>query len=114
MEEFRRNLNQPSLADEADYVLFDPHETAAKTDEINNKNFRGKPFIVALSPDKDNCKRLLKDTRRQETKFYMGTLSLQEAQVMKSSCYQDISDDLLRNRYSQIGGHCAPSLQVQC
>ena len=103
--EFRNTpLDQNSLANEADYVLFDPHEDASKTNEISHSMFRGKPFIVALSPDEANCKKLRKDTRAR-TLLYMGTLSLREALEMRSSCYQnDVTEQLVRSRYNQIGG----------
>mmetsp|Transcript_17336 Transcript_17336/g.26260 ORF Transcript_17336/g.26260 Transcript_17336/m.26260 type:complete len:197 (-) Transcript_17336:899-1489(-) len=66
--------------------------------------FRDKPFIVAISPYEANCKKLRKDTRKQVL-LYMGTLSLEEALEMRSSCYpSDVTEQLVRSRYNQIGG----------
>jgi hypothetical protein len=45
-----------------DYVLFDPQEDARATNNVITRPFRGKKFIVALSPDHENCKKLEKDT----------------------------------------------------
>lgn len=95
---------QNSWADQVDFILFDPHEDATRTNEISHSMFRDKPFIVAMSPDEANCKRLRKDTRKQVL-LYMGTLSLEEALEMRSSCYpSDVTEQLVRSRYIQIGG----------
>ena len=95
--------SQQNFANEADYVLLDPHEVASQTHEISLSMLRGKPFIVAMSPDENNCKKLRKDT--QGTSLYMGPLSLEEALEMRSACYHNVaSEELVRSRYGQIGG----------
>jgi hypothetical protein len=107
-----RDALEANLADNVPVVLYDPHEHAVQTDSVNKRRLRGKNFIVAMSPDDQNCKKLRKDTRDQAT-LYMGTLSLEEAEAMRSTCYPHISTELLRTRYATIGGiprHLFPRL----
>ena len=101
-----------NMADKVDVVLYDPHETADRTNDVHLSNFRGKPFIVALSPDEKNCKKLRKDTTAR-ARLYMGTFSLQEAEDLRSSCYPHVPQEVLRTRYAAIGGiarHLIPRL----
>jgi hypothetical protein len=92
-----------NIAKNVHVVLYDPHENADRTNDIHLKHFQRKRFIVAMSPDEKNCKKLRKDTRCRATR-YMGTFSLSEAEALISSCYPDVSMDLLHNRYLEIGG----------
>lgn len=92
-----------NMADKADVVLFDPHESTVQQNNIHISHFRGKPFIVAISPDRENCKKLRKDTRRK-ARLYMGTLSVDEAEAMRSTCYPEVPSGLLRTRYASFGG----------
>jgi hypothetical protein len=74
-----------------DVVLYDPHETAEKTNDVPLSKLEDKPFIVAMASDKDCCSKLRKDTRAKAHR-YVGTLSLQEAQNIHkcpgdASCY---------------------------
>jgi hypothetical protein len=85
-----------------DLVLFDPPEDAAVSNSISRGIMCGKNFIVAMSPDPENCKKLRKDT--VPPLLYMGTLSLQEAEDMRTGCYPDISKELLQARYPVMGG----------
>ena len=89
--------------DSFDVVLYDPHESAERTNDVHISFFTGKNFIVPISPDKENCKKLRKDTRCQAT-LYMGTLSMGEAEDMRESCYPAVTADLLQTRYRKIGG----------
>lgn len=90
-------------SDAFDIVFYDPHESAARTNDVHISFFGGKKFIVAMSPDKDNCKKLRKDTNAQ-AKLYMGTYSLQEAEALRSSCYPHVPTDTLHTRYAVMGG----------
>jgi hypothetical protein len=89
-------------ANEVDLVLFDPPEDAAVSNSISRGFMSDKNFIVAMSPDPENCKKLRKDT--VPPLLYMGTLSLQEAEDMRTCCYPDISKELLQVRYQVMGG----------
>jgi hypothetical protein len=55
-----------------------------------------------MSPDPENCKKLRKDT--VPPLLYMGTLSFQEAEDMRTCCYPDISKELLQVHYQVMGG----------
>ena len=56
-----------------------------------------------MPPDKENCKKLRKDTMKQAS-LYMGTLSLAEAEAMRSTCYPDVSAEVVRTRHAKFGG----------
>jgi hypothetical protein len=86
-----------------DIVFYDPHESPARTNDVHISFFRGKKFVVPLSPDDENCKKLRKDTRHQYI-LYMGTLLMDEAEDMRASCYPEVAADLLLTRYRKIGG----------
>lgn len=47
---------QQDLAENADVVSFDPHESAERADVVGLYNLKGKPFIVAMSPDESHSK----------------------------------------------------------
>ena len=95
--------NFNSIADNFDVALYDPHENAERTNDVNLSFFQKKNFIVAMSPDEQNCKKLRKDTTASAT-LYMGTFSLQEAEALRSSCYPHVSQEVLRTRHAAIGG----------
>ena len=90
-------------SDSFDVVFYDPHESAERTNDVHISFFKNKEFVVPISPDKENCKKLRKDTR-SKTKLYMGTLSEQEAEAMRASCYTNVTAELLQARYPKIGG----------
>jgi len=69
-------------ADDAAVVLFDPHEDEVLTNGVCRKAFKGKPFIVALSPDKANCKKLKKDTEDIRRELFMGPMLKKEAEAI--------------------------------
>ena len=88
-----------------DVVLFDPHENAMETQRYTRKHFFGKNILVAVSPDPENCKKLLKATALSQAILYLGTLSLAEAKQMRSTLYTNsVSEELLTRRYTNIGG----------
>jgi hypothetical protein len=89
-------------ANDVDVVLYDPHAEAINTGKVHISTLCGKPFIVGLSPDYENCKKLRKDTNN--VRLYMGTLSLLEAEAMRSTCYPHVTRQLLQRRYAKIGG----------
>jgi hypothetical protein len=62
----------------------------------------GKFFIVAMSPDPENCTKLRKDT--VPLLNYMGMLSLQKVEEMRTGCYPEISKEQLQARYRVMGG----------
>ena len=78
------------LADAADYVLIEPPEDSAKSQEMTLNHLRGKKFLVALSPDHETCKELTKTTESQ-TWLYMGPLSQTEACDMRQTCYTEVT-----------------------
>ena len=87
-----------------DIVLFDAHENLEDTNTVSRKRFQGKKFIVALLPDEENCKKLRKDVMSESDTLYMGTLSRDEAEDMRSSCFRHVSGELLQSRYGIIDG----------
>jgi hypothetical protein len=92
------------LANNVDYVLYDPHEDPLDTQKLSMRFFGGKKVIIAMSPDPANCKKILKDARGQLT-LYMGPVSSEEADQMRTSCYGSfISPERLTQRFEQAGG----------
>ncbi len=93
--------------DSFDVVLYDPSDNATHHDEVHFDLFEEKEFIVAVSPDIDNCKKLKKKDAAPSgiATLYMGTLSIDEAKAMRSSCFAtNVSEDLLQSRFPIIGG----------
>lgn len=90
---------------EVDVVLFDPHEDSGKTQDYTRKHFFGKFIVVAVSPDPENCKKLVKATGHSQALLYMGTLALEEAELMRNACYTNsVTQELLMKRYKIMGG----------
>jgi hypothetical protein len=90
-----------NMADNVDFVLYDPPEDVAH-DVVTLSSFRSKPFIVAMSPDAENCKKLRKDAGFVD--LYMGPTTLAEAQNMRNSCHQSVSTALVGSRFAILGG----------
>jgi hypothetical protein len=92
-----------NMAENVNFVLYDPHETASNTDDVNVNDFKKKKFIVAMYPDEDNWKKLRKDAR---TAFdlYMGPTSIEESEAMRSVCYPDITQAVVHGRFAKLGG----------
>ena len=90
-------------AKDADYVLLDPHENPAETEKLHRDIFCLKPFLIAMSPDPRNCKKIVKDTLSSDL-LYMGPTSLEEAEDMRDTCYNRITSASLKARFAEIGG----------
>ena len=91
------------LAASTDYVLYDPHEDPQKTQRYATQHFCEKPFLVAVSPDPANCKKLEKDTNQAAT-LYMGPMDSDEAEEMRQLCYSTLTKEQVNERYSNVGG----------
>ena len=91
------------MAENVDFVLYDPHENAQDTNAVHRSHFAGKKFIISISPDEENCKKLRKDVR---TAFnvYMGPTSFEEAEAMRTHCYPHIPQEVVTTRYAKLGG----------
>jgi hypothetical protein len=86
-----------------DIVLYDPPEQSMFTDDVDKLDLCSKPFIVALSPDPENCEGLQKDSRAKE--LFMGPCSLDEAMEMRELCFANaVSAELLQERFAAFGG----------
>jgi len=96
-------LIQMELAnnERVDIMLFDPQEDSTKT---QNNRLPNIAFFVAMSPDPENCKKLVKTPQPQRSKgsLYMGTHSLPEAEAIQTVCYEDIPPAVLSTRYEVI------------
>lgn len=91
-------------AKNADYVLYDPHENPLRSQDLSPHMFCGKKFIIAMSPDPANCKKVVKDAEEAET-VYMGPTTLEESERMRFCCFNDrVSKDQMRQRFEQGGG----------
>jgi hypothetical protein len=91
------------VAADVDVVLYDPPEASYLTDDVDSLDLCSKPFIVAVSPDPENCKKLQKDTLIEE--LFMGTCSLDEAMKMRELCFSDkVSAKSLKERFLAFGG----------
>ena len=101
-----KSLIELKLANDTniDMVLFDPHENSARTLDFQKSHFYGKHFIVAMSPDPENCKKLVKTSQTSKASLYMGTLSLPEAETMRTACYDHVPFEVLHARYGIMGG----------
>jgi hypothetical protein len=92
------------LANDADYVLYDPHEDPLETQKLNMAFFCKKNVLIAMSPDPQNCKKILKDASRKQV-LYMGPMDVNEAEAMRTSCYANsVSAEQLTQRFEQAGG----------
>jgi hypothetical protein len=61
------------------------------------------PFILAVSPDRNNCQGLRKDV--SAVKLYMaGTKSIQDAQEMRAACYPAVPEHAVASRFKEFGG----------
>ena len=102
-----KSLTELEMArnNDVDFVLFDPHEDSAKTQDYEQRHFFGKPFLVAVSPDPEKCKALFKTATQSMAILYMGPLSPDEAEEMRSVCFDNsVSRDVVRSRYEIMGG----------
>eukprot|EP00978_Attheya_sp_CCMP212_P000131 scaffold244_cov38-Attheya_sp.AAC.1 len=90
------------LAQGVDFVLIDPPE-GGDPNFFGMGNLKGKPFILALSPDRNNCQSLRKDASTLE--LFMGTIrTIGEAEEMRAACYPTVQAGVLRKRFEEFGG----------
>lgn len=107
--------NWPAFRAEAsasDFVLIDPPQDSAKSQEVTLNHLKGKKFLVALSPDPENCKELTK-TAESQTWLYLGPLHHDEACDMRSKCYSSVHESTFEKRFSCAGGIPRVLYQVQ-
>ena len=91
-------------ADQADYVLFDPHENPDESEKLAPNIFCGKQFLIAMSPDPKNCSKIVKDVEESETVF-MGPTTIEESEKMRVCCYNTrVTAEQLQYRFDQMGG----------
>eukprot|EP00978_Attheya_sp_CCMP212_P038443 scaffold190657_cov24-Attheya_sp.AAC.1 len=98
------NALKNRIAEYADIIIFDPHEESNKHGLVNVKAFCKKPFIVAISPDRENCKKLRKPQDVGLMTLYMGPPSEAELEEMRQQCFPQISSAQFKNRYAKMGG----------
>ena len=92
-----------AFASEVDFLLIDPPENGDANFLGGRKGLKKKKFILAVSPDRNNCQAIRKDTSTIE--LYMGTCSLQESKGMRVTCYeQEVTEERLVLRYEEFGG----------
>lgn len=97
------DIIQGSLASTVDFILIDPPEGGDPNFFGGHTNLKGKKFILAVSPDRNNCQSIRKDTTT--LKLYMGTCLLEEAEEMRLACYeQRVTLEQLRSRFNEFGG----------
>lgn len=90
---------------DADIILYDPPEQTLLTDNVPWGAVEGTNCIVAVSPNRDNCKKLIKRSARVRRTLYAGPLNLGEAQEMRKKCYAEkFTEEEVARRYSIVGG----------
>jgi hypothetical protein len=93
-----------NLANNVDYVLSDPHENPLETQKLYMSFFCDKSVLIAMYPDRENCKKILKDSGSTHT-LYMGPMDIIETKQMWTSCYEaSVSFVQLTQRFDQAGG----------
>ena len=91
-------------ADKADYVLIDPPENAAKSQEYHHSFLCGKNTVAAVSPDPEILKKLEKDDE-STVWIYLGPRSSEEARDMWQCCYSaQVSNADFERRFAVFGG----------
>jgi hypothetical protein len=91
-----------ALASEVDFLLIDPPENGDPNFLGGRSGLKKKKFILAISPDRNNCQAIRKDT--STVAFYMGSCPLQEAEEMRLSCYDHVTHERLVSRFNEFGG----------
>ncbi|KAL3913025.1 MAG: hypothetical protein SGARI_000862 [Bacillariaceae sp.] len=91
-------------AGDVDYVLYDPQEDPKETQKFSLSFFCGKNVLIAVSPDLQNCSKIIKDAKII-SELYMGPTDLVESEAMRVACYgTSVSAEELQQRFDQIGG----------
>jgi hypothetical protein len=93
----------PDVVDSVDFVLIDPPQEAGRSQEIALDHLRAKKFMVALSPDPENCKDLTKEADNDGW-YYMGPASLEEANHMRVRLYSSVPQTIFDSRFQLAGG----------
>eukprot|EP00978_Attheya_sp_CCMP212_P017657 scaffold47327_cov46-Attheya_sp.AAC.2 len=101
---WRMHSRTDRIAEHADIILFDPHEESNRHGLVSVKAFCKKPFIVAISPDPENCKKLRKNTHVGLMTLYMGPPSETDLEEMRQQCYPTITPAQFKTRYAKMGG----------
>ena len=91
-----------ALAAQVDFLLIDPPENGDPNFLGGRVGLSGKKFILAVSPDRNNCQAIRKET--STVKLYMGTCSLEEAEEMKVACYPGVTHQRVASRFEEFGG----------
>lgn len=90
------------LANTVDFVLLDPPE-GGDPNFWGYRNLHGTKFILAVSPDRNDCQGLRKDASAVD--LYMGgLLSIQNAEEMRLACYPSVPQDIVERRFEEFGG----------
>lgn len=91
-------------ASKSDFVLYDPHENPLATQDLALEAFGGKKFLIAMSPDPQNCAKIVKDAEETET-FFMGPTTKAESEKMRLCCYSArVTHEQLCRRFNHGGG----------
>ena len=91
-------------AKRADFVLFDPHEDARRTQNLSRSIFCNKKFLIAVSPDPVNFAKIVKDAKYVGS-IYMGPTTLEESESMRICCYNSmVTSEQLQKRFELCGG----------
>jgi hypothetical protein len=67
------------------FVLLDPHEVPEQTQYMSRSIICGKKFLIAMSPDPENCVKIIKDTQDVEY-IYMAPTTIEESECMRICC----------------------------
>jgi RHS (Retrotransposon Hot Spot) family protein len=95
--------HEGALAMLVDFLLIDPPENGNPNFLGGKKGLSKKKFILAVSPDRNNCQALRKETSKMVV--YMGTCSSEEAEAMRVACYNmRVTKELVASRFDEFGG----------
>mmetsp|Transcript_17972 Transcript_17972/g.48867 ORF Transcript_17972/g.48867 Transcript_17972/m.48867 type:complete len:360 (+) Transcript_17972:392-1471(+) len=90
------------MSRQADYLLIDPAENGDPNFLGGEHGLAGRTFILAVSPDRNNCQAIKKGASMSN--LYMGPCSLEEALRMRLKCYQGVSEARVKLRFEEFGG----------
>jgi hypothetical protein len=95
------HVRENDIAAEVDFVLIDPPE-GGDPNFFSEGNLMSKKFILAVSPDRNNCQSLRKG--RGQLKLYMGTRTIEELEKMRATCYPTVPARVVVDRFQEFGG----------
>lgn len=90
-----------NMAESVDFVLIDPPE-GGDSNFFSKEHLMSKKYILAVSPDRNNCQSLRKAGGHVE--LFMGTRSIEELQEMRAACYPVVSEHVVASRFEEFGG----------